>query len=660
MSRQENRRSALLLSLAIAAALGLTAAATFRHEPTPVAAVGENSLTFPDPDSGTTGHSSSMRLDANGFPVIAYLAFTTSSPVFQEIRVMHCNDVNCAGLDESIEVVHSTPFGILDPALSLDSAGFPVVTFNTFGVTVVHCNDVNCAGGDDSTVTHVAPAGIVTESDHVLAAGDLPVVVFRQNGPQPGLKMLRCANPNCTTLSNDPAFVIQAEPTATYSVALDAAGLPVIAHLGTGGLRLLHCNDANCTGADESSNVVDSQQTSRFVSLVLRDGNPAMAYTNAADINLTFARCDDPNCAPGGDTVELVIPVQSAGADLAFDAAGNPVISYYRLISNDTWLVHCNDAACDGGDESDALATEAGSFSHGPTSLVLDGAGRPVVSMGVELGAGPDLGILHCGDVNCSVPAIPTPTNTATFTNTPPPATATNTPLPFTATHTPTNTPIPPTATNTPIPPTATNTPVPPTATNTTVPPTATHTSTNTPIPPTATNTPVPPTATPTNTPVPPTNTPTNTPVPPTSTPTNTPVPPTNTPTNTPVPPTNSPTNTPTNTSVPTTNSPTNTPIPPTNTPTNTPVPPTATNTATPTNTAVSTATRTPSPTATPTADRCADIDGNGRVNSGDLLKFVKYVLRHRPYDARYDINRDGLLNVRDVIAVVRQFGRRC
>ena len=47
-------------------------------------------------------------------------------------------------------------------------------------------------------------------------------------------------------------------------------------------------------------------------------------------------------------------------------------------------------------------------------------------------------------------------------------------------------------------------------------------------------------------------------------------------------------------------------------------------------------------------------------MNSGDLRRIAIHVLKQRPYDARYDINRDGVLDFRDVLAAVRQFGQRC
>jgi hypothetical protein len=411
---------------------------------------------------------------------------------------------------------------------------------------------------------------------------------------------------------------------------------------GLSALRFIHCNDANCdplVNGPESDELIDAvgfNGSGIGGTTTLRldaAGNPVIAYTNnfndgRKDIKL--AHCNDVNCAGGDDANNPAVPVIISVAlspSMVLDANGRPVITYGGVGANQ-FVVHCNDPACAGGDET-AVTIDGKTAGNNGSSIAMDASGFPVVAFPDSNQGSPDLRIVHCGDANCSVPAIPTSTPTATVTNTPLPPTATavaatNTPQ---ATPTPSNTPVPPTVTNTPVPPTATNT-----STNTPVPPTATHTSTNTPVPPTAThtatNTPAPPTAThtATNTPLPPTatHTATTTPVPPTAT---------HTATNTPAPPTV-----------------TNTPVP-THTPTNTPAPPSPT--SSPTNTSVP-----PTATATPIGPKCADVNGDGRVNSIDMVRI--FIQMFRPYNATYDITQDGAVNISDLFAAAMQFNRRC
>jgi len=255
----------------------------------------------------------------------------------------------------------------------------------------------------------------------------------------------------------------------------------------------------------------------------------------------------------------------------------------------------------------------------------------------------------------------PTPTDTVTATVTPmPTSTETETPTPVptstdTATATATNT-----VTETPTPTnTVTSTPT-PTETPTAV-PTATDTATSTP---TATETakPLPTdTATPTETPTP-TDTATSTP-----TETSTPVP---TATDTV---TATATFTETATFVPTdtataTSTPTETPTPTdtaTSTPTKTETPvPTKTSTPTPTRTSLpSTATRTPrrTPTATrtPRPRPCYDTNGDGVVNWRDVVNVLLDFGETGP-NLPGDVDHNGVVNVQDLLDVASQFGKRC
>ncbi len=127
--------------------------------------------------------------------------------------------------------------------------------------------------------------------------------------------------------------------------------------------------------------------------------------------------------------------------------------------------------------------------------------------------------------------------------------------------------------------------------------------------------------------------------------------------------PTSIATNTPVSTNTPL---PTNTAPPtPTNVPTQTPAPPPATlappSPTRPARTATTVArTATVEPTRTPSrGNRCADVNDDGRVTRADIRDIVRRVQRG-PYIAKYDINRNGRLGSGDVVAAIRQLGRRC
>ncbi len=114
---------------------------------------------------------------------------------------------------------------------------------------------------------------------------------------------------------------------------------------------------------------------------------------------------------------------------------------------------------------------------------------------------------------------------------------------------------------------------------------------------------------------------------------------------------------------------------PPPGAPTATPTPPgsdahTATAVAGPpqaTPTAVPTATQPPAPsptperqrpTRTPERDDCADVTGDGRVTAYDVAAVGAHIIGR--YNAKYDLNHDGRVNMQDVRIAIGQLGRRC
>ncbi len=172
--------------------------------------------------------------------------------------MLHCNDENCAGDDESI--VNLIPAsGSYVPSLTLDSAGSPVMAYIYSGeLGLVHCNDVNCAGGDDSI-------GIID------------------------------------------TVGVNLSVERSMSLALDSAGLPVIAYTdsGSGGtLRVAHCNDADCAGGDESMVTVDGAVGLQDPVMVLdATGRPVIAFYDAPNGRLALMHCNDADCAGDDETI---------------------------------------------------------------------------------------------------------------------------------------------------------------------------------------------------------------------------------------------------------------------------------------------------------------------------------------------------------------------
>ena len=362
---------------------------------------------------GVVGQHTSLVLDAAGHPVISYHDSSNTA-----LKLVHCNDPNCTGGDESIETVDNTGFVGQYTSLVLDSAGNPVISY--YGpiigdLKLVHCNDPDCAGGDDSIET-VDSVGVVGRYTSLVLDGlGNPVISYYgpSNGPSNrDLKLAHCNDANCSGGDESIETVDSAGDVGwDTSLVLDAAGNPVISYYDrtNTALKLVHCNDPNCTGGDDPIETIDNTNAGEFTSLVLdAAGHPVISYHDRTNTALRLVHCNDPNCTGGDDPIETVdTGLVGQYTSLVLDSAGNPVISYYDTSNRALTLVHCNDPNCTGGDDPIEIVDTDLVGQYAYTSLVLDGAGYPVISYYDVSNA--DLKLAHCDDPNCD----PVPPNQA-------------------------------------------------------------------------------------------------------------------------------------------------------------------------------------------------------------------------------------------------------
>jgi hypothetical protein len=349
---------------------------------------------------GDVGLESSIALDSAGNPVIAYRDFGN-----QDLKVVHCDDPACAGYEDSQSVDRAGSVGA-QSSIALDSAGNPVISYSdgtNRKVKVAHCNDPECAGSDESIQSPATAAGFLGRTSLALDAAGNPVVSYLDIG-ESRIKLLHCNDPACagnneSIQSPDPSF---AGGTGA-SLVLDAAGNPVISYAGIDDLRLAHCNDPACTGGDESIQAPDANGTFGATSLSLdAAGNPVVSYYDGDNGDLKVMHCNDSACAGGGETVQSPDTNGNVGAfsSLELDGAGHPVVSYSERFNGDLKLIHCNDPACLGGDDPiELLDTALGGGFGGSGSLALDAAGNPVVSYYDDKNN--DLKLVHCSSADC-------------------------------------------------------------------------------------------------------------------------------------------------------------------------------------------------------------------------------------------------------------------
>lgn len=362
-----------------------------------VAAAG-NSITTPDTD-GNVGRYNSLALDKDGNPVIAYHEEIGGQP--RHLKVLHCGDPTCTS-GNSITTPDPSVSTRSYPSLALDAKGNPVISYVAGDLRVLHCGNPNCTAGNSIAAPDTA-FGEVTSL--VLDASGNPVVSYRGSG----LTVLHCGNPNCTAGNSistpDTAL---GETGAHSSLALDVSGNPVVSYHHGGGpdlddLRVMHCNDPDCSGGGESFTSPDTAgRVGDFTSLALdSSGNPVVSYRLGFGPSgkLKVMHCNDPNCS--GDDESITVPDNlSSRTSLRLDSSGNPVVSY--LVGTDHGIglrvLHCGDPTCTIANTIAAPDTEG----RPDMSLVLDASGNPVVSYHDFPNL--DLKVLHCGDPACKAP----------------------------------------------------------------------------------------------------------------------------------------------------------------------------------------------------------------------------------------------------------------
>jgi hypothetical protein len=308
-------------------------------------------ISIPD-TAGIVGTYTSLALDVTGKPIVSYCdAFDGN------LKLLHCDNSDCSR--SSISIPDSLNTVGKYTSIALDAKGNPVVSYydsSNGDLKLLHCDDPGCTGDESSNISTPDTTGDVgSYTSLVLDAAGNPVISYWAS--KIGLKILHCDDPKCEgDESSNIAIPDTGEVGWFSSLVLDAAGNPVVGYydFSSGDLKILHCDDPNCAG-DESKNITapdtDGGGVASTISMVLdAKGNPVVSYYDSSKGQLKILHCDDPNCT-GDETGSIATPTDAAGnvgmfASLVLDAAGNPVVSYYDFSNGNLNILHCANQTC--------------------------------------------------------------------------------------------------------------------------------------------------------------------------------------------------------------------------------------------------------------------------------------------------------------------------
>lgn len=357
---------------------GINANGTVICEPILAAA---NVITTVDDPANNVGQYTSIKVGADGLPVISYYDVTAG-----DLKVAHCGNATCT-LGVSAFAVDASPNNVGQyTSLAIGSDGLPVISYQdlTFPtLKVAHCGDAVCTPGP-AVMTTVGAGGTGSFSSIAIGTDGLPVVSYR-DVPPAALSLVHCGTPTCQSgnvfrLIDDPPNSVGQHT----SIAIGADGFPVISYfdITTSDLKVAHCVDVTCAQPASAFTVDPAGFAGQYTSIAIgTDGLPVISYWEATAGALKVVKCGNAACS-GGNVITAVddnANIVGLYTSIAIGTDGLPVISYYDQTAGTLKVAHCGNPACSAGNTIalvDDPADNVGSYS----AIAIGTDGLPIIS----------------------------------------------------------------------------------------------------------------------------------------------------------------------------------------------------------------------------------------------------------------------------------------
>jgi hypothetical protein len=180
---------------------------------------------------------------------------------------------------------------------------------------------------------------------------------------------------------------ITVQPTRDIGVELTLAvisGSPAIAYYDILDKDLVFVRATNADGSMWSNSPVtldSAGDVGRWASMLMVDGNPAIAYYDVTNGNLKFIRCTDSYGTPGlWGTPLLLDSVGDVGQEISMAIInGKPAIAYYDVTNKGLKYIQCRVADGSAGNWGGPLTVDKGSGSFRWGSMI-EVAGQPAIA----------------------------------------------------------------------------------------------------------------------------------------------------------------------------------------------------------------------------------------------------------------------------------------